>query len=52
MKTSEGRIVVVDWKRSKMIRMENERANMKPPLQHICAANYWAYVLQVALHVL
>jgi len=46
MKNSEGRIVVVDWKRSRTIRMENERANMKPPLQHISAANYWAYALQ------
>ncbi len=46
MKNSEGRIVVVDWKRSKTIRMENERAIMKPPLQHIAAANYWAYALQ------
>ena len=47
MKTSDGRIVVVDWKRSKTIRMENERANMKHPLQHLTAANFWAYALQV-----
>jgi hypothetical protein len=30
--------------------MENDRANMKYPLQHLPAATYWAYALQVNLY--
>ena len=30
--------------------MENDRENMKFPLQHVPAANYWAYSLQVNLY--
>ena len=42
MRDGEGRIVVVDWKRSKCIRMENERASLKHPLG-LPETNYWLY---------
>ena len=46
----EGRIIVVDWKRSKAIRMENERASLKHPLGHLAETNYWLYALQLNLY--
>jgi len=47
MRRGDGCVIIVDWKRSKAIAMDNERANMKYPLEHMSAANYWAYALQV-----
>ena len=45
-KDKSGNVVIVDWKRSKNIRMENQ-LNLKYPLEHIPDCNYWLYALQV-----
>ena len=50
MRDGDGRIIVVDWKRSKAIRMENERASLKYPLHHLPETNYWLYALQLNLY--
>ncbi len=34
MRNGEGSVIVIDWKRSRSISMDNDRANMKYPLQH------------------
>ncbi len=50
MKDGEGRVIVVDWKRSRAIHMENERTSLKFPLQHLPQTNYWMYALQLNLY--
>ncbi len=50
MRDTEGNIVVVDWKRSKGIRFENDRGALKYPLQHLPDANYWLYALQLNVY--
>ena len=46
MKDGGGRVIVVAWKRSRAIRMENDRSSLKYPLGHIAETNYWLYALQ------
>ena len=48
MKDKDGKVIIVDWKRSKNIRMES-RLNLKYPLDHIPDSNYWLYALQATL---
>ena len=50
MRDTEGNIVVVDWKRSKAIRFENDRGALKYPLQHLPDTNYWLYALQLNVY--
>ena len=51
MKDKDGNVVIIDWKRSKNIRMEN-RSVLKFPLDHIPDCNYWLYTLQVNVTIL
>lgn len=48
MKDKDGNVIILDWKRSKNIRMEN-RLNLQYPLDHIPDSSYWLYTLQVTL---
>ena len=50
MRDNMGRIIIVDWKRSKSIRMDSFRDHLKYPLQHIPDSNYWLYSLQINLY--
>jgi ATP-dependent exoDNAse (exonuclease V) beta subunit len=45
-----GRIVIVDWKRSKEIRRHNRYQRMLPPVEHLDDCNYWHYALQLNLY--
>ena len=47
---SRGRIVIVDWKRTKKLSMENDRATLKYPLDHLPDCSYYRYALQVNLY--
>ena len=47
MRDRSGDVVIVDWKRSKAIRMENDHCHLMHPLEHIPNSNYWLYSLQV-----
>ena len=47
---AHGRIVIVDWKRTKKLSMENDRATLKYPLHHLPDCSYYRYALQVNLY--
>jgi len=47
---SRGRIVIVDWKRTKRLSMENDHATLKYPLTHLPDCSYYRYSLQVNLY--
>ena len=47
---SQGRIVIVDWKRTNKLSKENDRAAMKYPLNHLPDCSYYRYALQVNLY--
>ena len=47
---AEGRIVIVDWKRSKEIKRSNRYQKMLPPLDHLDDCNYNHYALQLNLY--
>ena len=44
------RIVIVDWKRTKKLTMENDREALKYPLNHLPDCSYYKYALQVNLY--
>ena len=46
--STAGAVIIVDWKRSRKISMENAHSNLKYPLDHIPESNYWLYSLQVS----
>ena len=45
-----GRVVILDWKRSKEIRVSNRFGKMLTPLQHLDDCNYWLYGLQLNIY--
>ena len=47
---SEHRIVIVDWKRTNKLTMENDYATLKYPLTHLPDSPYYRYALQVNLY--
>jgi len=47
---AHGRIVIVDWKRTKKLSMENDHATFKYPLNHLPDCSYYRYALQVNLY--
>ena len=48
-KDSDGRLVILDWKRSRRIVMESRR-QMQPPLHHLPDCNYFHYALQLNIY--
>ena len=50
MLDTDGNIVIVDWKRSKEIRYENNRGALQYPLAHLPDSNYWLYSLQLNVY--
>ena len=50
MTDPEGNIVIVDWKRAKEIRYDNDRRHLKYPLEHLPESNYWLYSLQLNVY--
>jgi len=47
---SRGRVVIVDWKRTKHLSMENKHASLHYPLNHLPDCSYYRYALQVNLY--
>jgi hypothetical protein len=47
---SKGRLIVLDWKRSKEIKFSNRFGKMLPPLAHLDDCNYWHYALQLNIY--
>jgi len=45
-----GRIVILDWKRSKEIKFKNPYQKLKPPLDHLPDCNYSLYCLQLNVY--
>ena len=50
MRDSNNSIVIIDWKRSKDIKFENDRCHLQFPLEHLPETNYWLYCLQLNLY--
>lgn len=48
--TETGRIVILDWKRSKEIKYKNPYQKLKPPLDHLADCNYNLYCLQLNVY--
>jgi hypothetical protein len=45
-----GRLVILDWKRSKEIKFKNPYQKLKPPLDHLDDCNYNLYCLQLNIY--
>ena len=50
MRFNNGNVVVIDWKRSKEIKFENNWGHLKYPLQHLPETNYYLYCLQLNMY--
>ena len=50
MRDPDNNVVIVDWKRAKSIKTENDRCHLKYPLGHLPDTNYWHYSLQVNVY--
>jgi len=50
MKDAAGSIVVVDWKRSKDVRFENDYRSLKHPFGHLPDTSGWRYSIQLNLY--
>ena len=48
--TETGRIVILDWKRSKEIKYKNPYQRLRPPLDHLSDCNYNLYSLQLNVY--
>jgi hypothetical protein len=48
--TETGRVVILDWKRSKEIKFKNPYQKLKPPLDHLPDCNYNLYCLQLNVY--
>ena len=46
----DGKLVVVDWKRTKQLVYENGFGSLKYPLSHLPDSNYWLYALQLNVY--
>ena len=42
--------MIVDWKRTKKLTIENEHGVLKYPLNHVPDCSYYKYALQVSLY--
>ena len=49
-KRKDGSFVILDWKRSKDIKLENPFEKGYAPLDHIDNTNYWHYTLQLNIY--
>ena len=47
---SAGRIVIFDWKRTRRLLMDDDRAHMRYPFNELPDTNYWHYALQLNLY--
>ena len=45
-----GKIIILDWKRSKEIKYSNQFQKLKPPLEHMDDCNYSHYCLQLNVY--
>lgn len=50
MKDADGSVVVVDWKRSRDVRFENDRRSLRYPVSHLPDSNGWLYCLQLNVY--
>ena len=50
LKDTQGRLVIVDWKRIPKISFENCHSALNYPFQHLANSSYWTYALQLNLY--
>ena len=50
MTDADGKVIIVDWKRAREIRYDNDRRHLKYLLEHLPESNYWLYSLQLNVY--